>query len=64
MIPSIPDLMFQRAFSSIQLTLALLAAAALSLMVTGLNGDSGRASHQCDHVEELHLEREWMETQL
>lgn len=55
MISSMTGLMLQRKLSSIQLTLAL-AALALSLMVTGLNGDSGRASHQGNHVEELHLE--------
>lgn len=52
-----------KAFWSIQLTLAL-SALALSLVVSRLNGDSGRTSHQSDHVEELHVGREWMETQL
>lgn len=33
-------------------------------MLTWLNGDGGRAGNKSDHVEELHVEREWMETQL
>lgn len=43
---------------------SLALALAFALVMTGLDRDGRGANGQSDHVEELHVGREWMETQL